>query len=93
MLLFSPQAERDIEIIALYIAEDNPLAAQRWHEDLHAHCVRIGDAPHIGVAHFEIRAGLRMLPAGNYLILYRAIEDGAEIVRVIHGARQWQEML
>nr|WP_292335451.1 type II toxin-antitoxin system RelE/ParE family toxin [Mesorhizobium sp.] len=45
------------------------------------------------VARPEVRAGLRTFPAGNYLVLYRQIEDGAEIVRVIHGARQWQELL
>jgi toxin ParE1/3/4 len=36
---------------------------------------------------------LRTFPAGNYLILYRQIDDGAEIVRVVHGARRWQELL
>lgn len=47
----------------------------------------------MGVARFDIRRGLRMFPVGNYLILYREIDDGAEILRVIHGARQWQDLL
>ncbi|WP_318013151.1 MULTISPECIES: type II toxin-antitoxin system RelE/ParE family toxin [unclassified Mesorhizobium] len=37
--------------------------------------------------------GLRTFPAGNYLIIYRQTDDGAEIARVIRGARRWQELL
>jgi toxin ParE1/3/4 len=33
-----PQAEADIETIALYIAEDNPSAARRWYEDIYRCC-------------------------------------------------------
>jgi toxin ParE1/3/4 len=88
-----PEAEADIERIASYIAEDNPRAAKRWFEDIHLHCQQLGEMPGIGAARFDVRPGLRMLPVGNYLILYREVDDGAEIVRIIHGARQWQELL
>jgi toxin ParE1/3/4 len=30
---------------------------------------------------------------GNYLIAYREIAGGVEVVRVLHGARRWQEFL
>ena len=40
-----------------------------------------------------IQRRLRMLPFGNYLILYEQAADGAQIVRVMYGARQWQELL
>jgi hypothetical protein len=39
----------------------------------------------MGVAKPYIRPGLRMLPAGSYLILYQEVNKGVEIVRVIHG--------
>lgn len=88
-----PEAEADIENIALYIAEDNPSAARRWFEDIYRCCRNLGDMPGMGVARPDVRPGLRMFPMGKYLILYREIEGDAEIVRVIHGARQWQELL
>lgn len=47
----------------------------------------------MGVARFDVREGLRMFPAGNYLILYAEVEAGVEIVRVLHSARQWQKLL
>ncbi|RWQ22024.1 type II toxin-antitoxin system RelE/ParE family toxin [Mesorhizobium sp.] len=90
-LRLRPEAEADIEAIALYTAEDSPAAALRWYDEIHGQCQRIADMP--GVARPEVRAGLRTFPLGNYLVLYRQIEDSAEIVRVIHGARQWQELL
>ncbi|TGV95580.1 type II toxin-antitoxin system RelE/ParE family toxin, partial [Mesorhizobium sp. M2D.F.Ca.ET.145.01.1.1] len=60
---------------------------------IHAHCERIADMPGMGIARPEVRPVLRTFPAGNYLILYRQTDDGAEIVRVIHGARRWQDLL
>lgn len=89
----TPLAEADIEAIVLFIAEDDPAAAVRWLDDMLRRCQRVGDMPGIGVSRHEIRPGLRTFPMGNYLILYREFADGAEIVRVIHGARQWQELL
>jgi toxin ParE1/3/4 len=51
------------------------------------------DHPHIGVAHDEIAAGVRIFPIGNDLILFRALEDGVEIVRYAHGARRLQGLV
>ncbi|MBN9551268.1 MAG: type II toxin-antitoxin system RelE/ParE family toxin [Alphaproteobacteria bacterium] len=92
-LRLRPEAEVDIEAIALYIAEDSPSAALRWYGEMFTHCQRLAEMPGTGVARPEVRADLRTFPVGNYLILYRQIEGGAEIVRVIHGARRWQELL
>ncbi|HMN87717.1 MAG TPA: type II toxin-antitoxin system RelE/ParE family toxin [Bauldia sp.] len=88
-----PQAEADIEAIVLYIAEDNRAAAKRWLDDIHRHCRKLGEMPGMGVARPDVRPDLRTLSAGNYLILYREVEGGAEIVRVVHGARQWEKLL
>ena len=35
----------------------------------------------------DIAPELRYLAVGNYLILYRTVPNGIQIVRVIHGAR------
>ncbi len=92
-LRLRPEAEADIETIALYIAQDSPTAALRWVDEIYVHCRQIAEMPGMGIARPEVRADLRTFPVGNYLILYRQIEHGAEIVRVVHGARQWQDLL
>jgi plasmid stabilization system protein ParE len=73
-----PQAEADL---ALCIAEDNVQAARRWIEDMHALCQQLGEMPSMGVAKSSIRPGLRLLPAGSYLILYQQVDKGVEIAR------------
>lgn len=35
----------------------------------------------------ELTEGLRSFPVGRYVIFYRIVQDGVEIVRVLHGAR------
>ncbi len=89
----TPQAEADIEATALYIAEDNPPAARRWYDSLLERCRLLGENPGMGVARFDVRPELRTFPVGNYLILYRRIDTGVEIIRVLHGARQWEDLL
>lgn len=36
---------------------------------------------------------MRLFLHGNYLILYRATDADAEIVRVVHGAREWEDLV
>ncbi|WP_332686397.1 type II toxin-antitoxin system RelE/ParE family toxin [Bosea sp. (in: a-proteobacteria)] len=88
-----PQAEADIAEIAIYIAYDSKAAAQRWTEAIFRQCERLADMPELGVARDEIRPGLRMMPAGNYILLYRESDDTIEIVRVVDGRRKWQDLL
>ena len=35
----------------------------------------------------DLSPGLRSIPHGNYLIFYRLMNNGIEIVRVLHGSR------
>jgi toxin ParE1/3/4 len=43
--------------------------------------------PLSGRARDELARGLRSVPYSRYVIFYRPIKDGVEIVRVLHGAR------
>ena len=43
--------------------------------------------PNLGRSRDELAEGLRSFPVGRYVIFYRAIPEGVEIVRVLHGSR------
>ncbi|WP_373530241.1 type II toxin-antitoxin system RelE/ParE family toxin [Nostoc sp.] len=43
--------------------------------------------PKMGRERIDISPLVRSFAVSNYLIFYRLIEEGIEIVRVIHGAR------
>ena len=82
-----PKAASDIAAIAEKIAVDNPSAAANWIESVQGRCRLLGDNPEMCVLRDDMRRGLRVATVGNYLILYQAIDRDAEIVRVLHGAR------
>lgn len=86
-LLFSPASAADLEEIGDFIAQDNPVRALSFLQELRAHCTRLTRYPGIGTARPELGDGLRVMPHGRYLIFYR--EQGAllRVERILHGAR------
>jgi toxin ParE1/3/4 len=92
-LLFSERAERDLLEIGDFIARDNPIAAAQFVALLERRCSLLALHPLAGRTRDELIKGLRSLAYGRYVIFYRAIEDGAEIVRVLHGARDLRRVL
>ena len=47
----------------------------------------------LGPARPDIAANLRYSIVGRYLILYREIRGGVEVVRVVHGARHLPDLI
>jgi toxin ParE1/3/4 len=82
----SPLAERDLESIGDYIAEDNPLRALSFIAELRAQCGKIAKAPHAYRARPELAEGLRSCAHGNYVIFFISTKTRLTIVRVLHGA-------
>lgn len=81
------EAEADLADIWLRMAVDNPANATRFIESVLEKCELLAGQPGIGRARPLLGPGLRSFAVGNYLIFYRAIADGIEVVRIIHGAR------
>ena len=89
----TPAAAQDLATITEQLEAENPAAAHRWLDQVEHQCMRLGEFPLMGAARDEVRPGLRLWPVGNYLILYRELGGGAEIVRVIDGRRRWERLL
>ena len=86
-LRFTELAEADLAEISAFIAKDNPTAAMRLIDMVEEKCRLIASRPAIGRPRDALLAGLRSHPIGQYIVFYRPIPDGVEIVRVLHGAR------
>jgi toxin ParE1/3/4 len=82
-----PRAEADLIAIWRYIAEQSTRRADRLLDRLDETFSRLADLPYMGKARADLAPGLRMFPMQEYLIFYRPVEDGIEIVRVLHGSR------
>ncbi len=88
-----PAAEQDLQEIWLYIAQDNPKAADKLLDRIEAQCELLANHPQLGPARDDIAKGLRYYPLANHLILYRIVKKNIEIVRVVHGARNILDLL
>ena len=86
------QAARDLLEIWVYIAEQDMGAADRLMEKINITCKELADMPGMGRQRNELLAGLRSFPVGNYLIYYRVIPEGLEVMRVLHGARDIENL-
>lgn len=84
---FSPAAERDLEEIADFIAQDNPRRALSFVVELRQAASAIEDNPLAWPERADLLAGLRMRPFGRYLIFYRTGENGVRIERILHASR------
>lgn len=88
-----PRAGRDAAEIAFRIARDNPRAARRLLDRIDAQLAVLAERPLLGRARPELGVALRSFALRPYLILYRPLADGIEVVRVLHGARELGPLL
>lgn len=88
-LAYLPAADADLIEIYITIALDDEAAADRLLDRIRAALLRLGDFPESGRARGEIAAGLRSVPIGRYVALYRIIGSEVQVVRVLHSARDF----
>jgi len=91
-LLKRPEAENDLEEIWWFIAQDSPHNADRFLDRIQERCLALAGFPKMGVSREELKPDLRSQPVGNYLIFYFPLEDGIDIVRVLHGSRDIERL-
>lgn len=82
-----PLAAADVLEIWDYIAEVSIEQADRWVDRLDEKLGLIARQPLMGRARDELAVDIRSFPFGRYVIFHVPIEDGIDVVRVLHGAR------
>jgi len=88
-LTWTTPAENDLTDILDYIAEDSPSAALGTIDRIEGVALRLIDFPLSGREGSV--PGTRELPIPGlpFILVYRVREASVEILRVLHGARQW----
>jgi toxin ParE1/3/4 len=92
-LLLSPLAARDLEEIGDFLSDRNPLAAIEVVERFWKVSRSLSENPKIGQARPDLPEGLRHFPMPPYIVFYRAIENGVEIVRFVDGRRDLRKLI
>ncbi len=82
-----PLAEADILEIWDYIAEDSIVEADRWIDRLDEKLALWATQPMMGRSRDELATGLRSLAFGRYVVFFEPLQDGIDVVRVLHGSR------
>jgi toxin ParE1/3/4 len=85
--IFAPAALRDLIEIHDFIACESPQAACRLLQRFEEKAGHLAASPAIGRPRHELHPGYRSFAIGSYVIFYQPIENGIEIVRVLHGRR------
>lgn len=86
--LFAPQAVKQVDLIYLYIARDNPRAAQEVADRIYEVAEFVATYPNTG--HATLIKGVRAIPANPfpYIVYFRRTRDGVRVLRVLHAARR-----
>jgi toxin ParE1/3/4 len=91
--------ERDVAELVLSIGEDNPAAAIKFLDALESLFDRLQEMPHLGkqVVHLPVKTpNLRMIPVPGFpkhLLFYRVLPHEIELLDVLHGARDIEDLL
>ena len=86
-VLKTPLAIDDYRVIWRRIALDNVDAADRLLRRFDQRLDLCAMMPGIGTQRDDLAPGLRSMCIGKYLLFYRVIADGIELVRALHGMR------
>lgn len=79
--------------IGLYIAEDSPVNAERFIDALERECQKLADSLFdLGSRCEGLHPELRRHNYKRYVIIYRPVSDGIELVGVFQGSRQLEAM-
>jgi len=91
-IIRTPAVVRDLTAITDYIAADNLTAALGFCDEVDRILTMIAQYPDIGEAVEHLAPGLRRLALGNYLLFYRHVDDQIELIRLLHGSRDIDQL-
>ncbi|MBI4905968.1 MAG: type II toxin-antitoxin system RelE/ParE family toxin [Acidobacteria bacterium] len=86
----SPEAESDIDAIWLYVARmsNSVEVADRFADHIMDRILLLARHPRLGrIRDTDLRAGLRSLPVGEYVIIYRLEDEAPVVLRVLRGSQ------
>ena len=83
----SPRASADLTEIWSYIADDSVPSADAFMDKLYETIQLLARQPGAGRHREDLASGIQSFPFGRYVIFYREVASAIEIVRVLHGAR------
>ncbi|OYD91001.1 plasmid stabilization protein [Nostoc sp. 'Peltigera membranacea cyanobiont' 213] len=92
LYFLSFQATQDLQEINDYLFAGNPDVADRLLTLITQKLDTLTQFPSMGRRRDELLPALRSFPVDDYLIFYRPIAEGIEVVRVVSGYRDLEAL-
>lgn len=92
-ILFTPLATEDLREIWVYLAEKaNNQTANKFLSEVRKKCEIVAEFPEIGRVRHEFLVNLRSFPFKNYILFYMPLDDGIEVLRIVHSSRDIKQV-
>jgi toxin ParE1/3/4 len=88
----SRQASQDLDAIADYFLTRNIEAGESLFKEFTRKCENLVRFPNLGRSYAHIRSEMRGIPLEGYIILYQVVDDGVEVLRVVGGRQDLEEL-
>lgn len=87
MIRRSAQSLDDLLAIWTYLADRDEQAADRLVDAVEVRLTKLEQHPRTGSPRPRLGRDVRSVAIGRYLLLCRPIEEGVQLLRILHGAR------
>lgn len=90
-IIWTPAAREDLKQMSVYLAVEKklPHLADQLVDEIVAKCERYAGQPEMGTLCSELASGVRLFSHKRYVVFYQALDDGIEVLRVMHGSRDY----
>ena len=88
----APSASRDLDRIAEYFLERNVEAGEKLFREFNQKCLNLVRFPNLGRSYNHIRPNLPGIPLDGYIILYRVVNEGVDILRIANGRQDLEAL-
>jgi toxin ParE1/3/4 len=82
---FTRTARKELKVIKDYIAAQSLPAAFRFLDEVTQKCTILAQFPEMGRLWRDLVPPLRSFPVDRYLIFYRPVKGGIQVVRILSG--------
>ena len=92
-VLFTPLATEDLQQIWNYLEEVAGVKfANKFLIEIRDKCLMLTEFPELGRFRHDFILNLRSFPFKKYVIFYMPIDDGIDVLRIIHSSRNIEQI-
>ncbi|MFZ2277378.1 MAG: type II toxin-antitoxin system RelE/ParE family toxin [Prosthecobacter sp.] len=91
-VVYSEIAKADLREIWDYVSDDSQLQADRLMERIRSKLEHLAQWNTLGRPRPEMAQNCRSYPFGKYCFFFRPVDNGIEVIRVIHSARDLDQI-